>query len=805
MSLSDHQAVESRGDGDSDSLFGGSDGDGAGFDGDFTSLFGDGDLGDDPESIFTSTESATLPTTPPSAAPTILTFPSLPCPSREISQPRQEPPSLALPMPAPPSHTTALSLPPAPAPGPSQNPEPQFTFAPLLPGGAHAPGQSDVSTQDELQFGDHSQFGVDDLEITRLLEAQLDGIELGLPQEPLVDFATSESGPARDDQACPDDIDGSLNPELPLGSMHLIAGPAAELDPNLDLGIDLDLDLIPSLGLDLGLDLDPSLGLDLGLDLNPSLDFDPSFGFGHDFDPNLNFGLDLDFDPTPSFGLDLGFDAQQVDSNSHDPPNIRQHLTTLSAPALSLDTTHEPQSPARPFLYPELPQMPPRVDRPEHDPKAIVKWIKLSSNVSAPELEARLRLGDQKTTKALNRDLSTFLETPEHAPRVTRMNNCEEKDYKKYLCVILALDFLRSDGRGEEYFGSASDASPLWPDESSKLICDFVIFVYRNIRRSKQKGYRRRERVVQTAAKNVATSPEEQVPEWVDYEFRPAITPADFEREGSMAAASPGPSTEQPMQPTVLAMEPGGSDISRPLSRQAMQAATSTPAPAPAPAPSPAPPPSPVPAPAPTASGDRKRRGSAVSQPPAKRLKEPTFEIRPAAFNKDVIRKLPNSLEKATDFERGTASKFYISAIQQLPTPPELPMTPREPGSLPEVVDLDQAGLSTPQPRGLLAALAKLTYSVWFVDAASNRRLPVLSLGKGEGLWKDGFSLVNSRCLGLGIKPVVEILTPGAGFVTVKGKRSWDHAVDAVRQEPMMERIVKVRLSEKAVPATKAK
>ncbi|KAL8390595.1 hypothetical protein RB595_009594 [Gaeumannomyces hyphopodioides] len=430
--------------------------------------------------------------------------------------------------------------------------------------------------------------------------------------------------------------------------------------------------------------------------------------------------------------------------------------------------------------------MPRRVDRPEDDPKAIVKWIKLTSDVPGPELEARLRLGDQETTKALNRDLSTFLQTPEYAARVINMINCEEKDYKKYLFILLALDFLRSDGRGEGYFGNGSHASPLWPDESSKLICDFVVFVYRNIRRCMQKERRRRGgRGMQTATEDIAPSQEEQTTAWTQYEFCPAITPADFEREGGIPA-SPDPSAEQPMPPAALAMEPGGSDMPGPLSRQAMQAATSTAAAAP------------------LASRERKRRGSCASQLPGKRLKEAIFEIRQTAFDKATIRNLPVSLSNATDFERGTASKFYIAAIQQ-PTPPELPMTPGEPTPLPEAVDLDQAGPSTPQPRGPLASLAKLAYSVWFVDAASDRRLPVLTLGKEEGLWKDGFSRVHSHCLGLGIKPVVEILTPGAGFVAVKGKKSWDHAVDAVRQEPMMERIVKVRLSERTIPVSKSK
>lgn len=583
-----------------------------------------------------------------------------------------------------------------------------------------------------------------------------------------------------------------MNPEPPLGSMDPIAGSTAELDPSLGLGLGLDFN--PGLGLDLDVDFDPSLGLDLDVD----------------FDPNLGFGLDLGFDPNLALGFDLGFgfDAQQVDGNPHDPPSIRQDLTTSSVPALSLDTAHESQGPVEPLKCPISPQMPRRVDRPEDDPKAIVRWIKLNSDIPTPELEARLRLEDQNTIKALNRDLSTFLETPEYAARVVDLTQCEDRDYKRYLSILLSLDFLRSDGRGEEYFGNASHASPLWPDESSQLICDFVVFVYRNIRRSMEKERKRRGREKEKATDDIAPSQEEQppvppqeqqTPAWIQYEFWPAVTPADFEREDGIPA-SPDPFAEQPTRPAAPALEHGGSDMPGSLGRQATQTATS------------------VAAPAPLASRERKRRGSCVSRLPGKRLKETNFEIRKTAFDKAVIRDL-GSLENATDFERGTASKFYIAAIQQ-PTPPELPMIPpmiptippaippmipSEPTPPAEVVELDQAEPSTPQPRGPLTSLAKLAYSVWFVDAASNRRLPVLSLGKEEGLWKDGFASVYSHCMGLGIKPVIEILTPGAGFVVVKAKKGWDHAVDAVRQEPMMERIVKVRLSERTIPVSKSK
>lgn len=216
---------------------------------------------------------------------------------------------------------------------------------------------------------------------------------------------------------------------------------------------------------------------------------------------------------------------------------------------------------------------------------------------------------------------------------------------------------------------------------------------------------------------------------------------------------------------------------------------------------------------------ERKRAAGEAAMPPPKRPSPAPLPVgvRESAFGEAAARRVLGASDRATDFERITASKFLIGLgsnpnqpIQE-PTPPEAPATPAAPApavvaAAAEVIDLEQqqqhdGRAGEPEPRrapSSSSAAAKLTYSVWLVDAESNVETPVLGLGreeKEEDLWEDGFARIRSHCVRLGFEPVVEVLTPANGLVAVDDQRSWDQAVDAVRQRPMMEGIVRVRLS----------
>ncbi|TLS31471.1 hypothetical protein PpBr36_03390 [Pyricularia pennisetigena] len=120
--------------------------------------------------------------------------------------------------------------------------------------------------------------------------------------------------------------------------------------------------------------------------------------------------------------------------------------------------------------------MPRRIDGPDDDPESLVQFIPAFTFM---------------------RELRDFLSDPVNAPHRQELESLQQEVMKKAF-IRLSLKFLQRNLNGQEcralqWFGLVSvphrtPKSPIWPDDSSEIVCCVTVLLYQTFKNSKQKA-----------------------------------------------------------------------------------------------------------------------------------------------------------------------------------------------------------------------------------------------------------------------------------------------------------------------------
>ncbi|TLD31613.1 hypothetical protein PspLS_02325 [Pyricularia sp. CBS 133598] len=141
--------------------------------------------------------------------------------------------------------------------------------------------------------------------------------------------------------------------------------------------------------------------------------------------------------------------------------------------------------------------MPRRIDGPNDDPGSLVEFIPaFTAKTTKEQVVQSLGLCRLHHT-ALMRELRDYLSDPANAHNRQELESLQQEVMKKAF-IRLSLKFLQRNTNGQEcraiqWFGLASvphrtAKSPIWPDDSSEIVCCVTVLLYQTFKNSKQKA-----------------------------------------------------------------------------------------------------------------------------------------------------------------------------------------------------------------------------------------------------------------------------------------------------------------------------
>ncbi|KAI6351694.1 hypothetical protein MCOR25_009789 [Pyricularia grisea] len=141
--------------------------------------------------------------------------------------------------------------------------------------------------------------------------------------------------------------------------------------------------------------------------------------------------------------------------------------------------------------------MPRRIDGPDDDPERLVEFIPaFTAKTTKEQVVQSLGLRRLHHT-ALMRELRDFLSDPVNAQHRQELESLQQEVMKKAF-IRLSLKFLQrnlnsQESRALQWFGLASvphraPKSPIWPDDSSEIVCCVTVLLYQTFKNSKQKA-----------------------------------------------------------------------------------------------------------------------------------------------------------------------------------------------------------------------------------------------------------------------------------------------------------------------------